>query len=592
MMLPEWYEDKVKQGFGWKDDKDSSKAVREAEHLYANVNAIIEKKTDNNGCERFILTNSHREPDRNDVLRTIQAYLVMEGEEGSLDEQDGNVKANTNEFSDEDLEMLKEIKAKLTEKRNGGKKGNISEKKITDKSSNIKVAIHKLLEITKREGRVEETMIINNKSQFFGKPLLIEVSVKSLHAEALEVIKRVLDEYEDYPYPIFLYYPGMSDYTMKVLSWENGFICVYIVHPSSEYYQKCFVEELEDRGEIVDDSIDPAELVWKLMSFRGPDFTDKDVAIFVKNAVMKAKRNGHDRIEADDFEIPELNGRLGYKEMLDALYGQEEVKNKLQRLIALRRFGIARSKNGISFPLHTVFTGPPGVGKTSFAEAYSCGLAEEGITNGRFMKCCKADLVGKYVGHTADKITAMFSDEGAKGGVIFVDEADCLMTNDSFAGEAVKEFVRYMEMDSSTVVIFAIYESRAEDFYELDTGLKSRISNVLSFTSYTNDELFLIFRMMADREGFIINKEDEEECYELLSAYIDSIKDNDNFANAREVRIIMQHYIEQVAFASFINSSDPNDIEIIDINTLKCTISELKGERCSKTKPVMGFAVI
>ena len=72
--------------------------------------------------------------------------------------------------------------------------------------------------------------------------------------------------------------------------------------------------------------------------------------------------------------------------------------------------------------LHTVITGPPGVGKTEFGKILGKVYKEMGIlSGGSFKLATRADLIGAYLGHTAIK-TQKVIDE-AKGGVLFIDEA-------------------------------------------------------------------------------------------------------------------------------------------------------------------------
>src|SRR5262249_62069625 len=82
-----------------------------------------------------------------------------------------------------------------------------------------------------------------------------------------------------------------------------------------------------------------------------------------------------------------------------------------------------------------IFTGPPGTWKTKVARIYGQLLKALGVLpNGKFKEVARRDLVGQYIGHTAEKTTKVF--EEAMGGVLFIDEAYTL----SRAGGAGADF--------------------------------------------------------------------------------------------------------------------------------------------------------
>ncbi|MCJ7637506.1 MAG: AAA family ATPase [Nitrososphaeraceae archaeon] len=83
------------------------------------------------------------------------------------------------------------------------------------------------------------------------------------------------------------------------------------------------------------------------------------------------------------------------------------------------------SKNLNNDMLHTVITGPPGVGKTELGKILGSVYKAMGVlSSGHMNIATRSDLVGKYLGHTADK-TQKFIDS-CKGGVMFIDEAYAL----------------------------------------------------------------------------------------------------------------------------------------------------------------------
>ena len=81
---------------------------------------------------------------------------------------------------------------------------------------------------------------------------------------------------------------------------------------------------------------------------------------------------------------------------------------KVQKLY--KQFG----KRNQSPSMHMVFTGNPGTAKTTVARLFAQILKDNDvITNGKLVEVGRADLVGKYVGHTAPLVRNAF--EAAEG---------------------------------------------------------------------------------------------------------------------------------------------------------------------------------
>ena len=172
---------------------------------------------------------------------------------------------------------------------------------------------------------------------------------------------------------------------------------------------------------------------------------------------------------------------------LDALIGLTDVKKTLHDIVSVVRANKLYIENDIT-PLneyfHMVFYGNPGTAKTTIARLCADIFHKEGLlkTN-KFTEFGRTELVGQYVGHTADKVKRAF--EAARGGVIFIDEAYSLTasqaTND-FGLEAVNTIVQLIEdYRTDTIVIFAGYGKEMDQFIKSNPGLKSRITYNLQF---------------------------------------------------------------------------------------------------------------
>ena len=125
---------------------------------------------------------------------------------------------------------------------------------------------------------------------------------------------------------------------------------------------------------------------------------------------------------------------------LDALVGLAPVKEYVFGLadnLQVQQRAAAGFKTA-SLSMHMIFTGNPGTGKTTIARLVAKYLKAIGaLGGGQLVEVTRADLVGRYTGHTAPLTNSVI--ESALGGVLFIDEAYSLYRGeqDSFGLEAI-----------------------------------------------------------------------------------------------------------------------------------------------------------
>ncbi len=231
-----------------------------------------------------------------------------------------------------------------------------------------------------------------------------------------------------------------------------------------------------------------------------------------------------------------------YKE-LKSMIGLTEVKNLVDQMISFYHMQKVKSnykikKNGYS--MHMIFTGNPGSAKTTVARLLADIFAEnEILETGKFVECGRSDLVGKYVGWTADIVKKKF--QKARGGILFIDEAYALVDDsNSYGDEAINTIVQEMEnMRDEVIVIFAGYPEKMKDFLNKNEGLRSRIAFHLDFPDYGEKELMEITQKLAKDRGYRISKKAVEH---LQKIYVSACRQSE-FGNGRYARNVLEQAI-------------------------------------------------
>ena len=212
-------------------------------------------------------------------------------------------------------------------------------------------------------------------------------------------------------------------------------------------------------------------------------------------------------LDAIRAEINELVGLAPVKEYVFGLADNLQVQQRRA----------AAGLKTASLSMHMIFTGNPGTGKTTIARLVARYLKAIGaLKGGQLVEVTRADLVGRYTGHTAPLTNSVI--ESALGGVLFIDEAYSLYRGeqDSFGLEAIDTLVKGMEDHrDELVVILAGYTREMETFLTANSGLASRFPNKIEFPDYTADELLDITNVLARGKGYRL----AESCTEPLRGY-------------------------------------------------------------------------
>ncbi len=235
--------------------------------------------------------------------------------------------------------------------------------------------------------------------------------------------------------------------------------------------------------------------------------------------------------------IDEINGMVGLqtvKEKVQSICDQIEFDK-----IRQEELGIAPSNECPRF----MFTGNPGTGKTTVARKLAKIYKNAGLlSQGQLIEVDRKDLVASYIGGTAEQTHKVCM--SAYGGVLFVDEAYELAGGDKkdFGKEAIATLLTEMENKRKDfIVVFAGYTDEMEELLKTNSGLKSRITDIIEFPDYTEEELCKIAEKIAAESKYHLT-DDGMKAFKIA---IGRKKVDKKFGNAREVRNLLQEAMQK-----------------------------------------------
>ncbi|OOP65966.1 stage V sporulation protein K, partial [Heyndrickxia oleronia] len=226
---------------------------------------------------------------------------------------------------------------------------------------------------------------------------------------------------------------------------------------------------------------------------------------------------------------------------LSALVGMEEMKKMIKEVYAWIYINKKREMAGLKAgkqALHMMFKGNPGTGKTTVARLIGkLFLKMNVLSKGHLIEAERADLVGEYIGHTAQKTRDLV--KKAIGGILFIDEAYSLGRGGEkdFGKEAIDTLVKHMEdRQHEFILILAGYSREMDYFLSLNPGLHSRFPLVFHFPDYNVEQLMEIGKRMLNEKEYLLSHEAEKKLKDHL-AYVKTMNPT-SFSNGRYVRNI------------------------------------------------------
>ncbi|MBA4542213.1 MULTISPECIES: stage V sporulation protein K [unclassified Thermoactinomyces] len=237
-------------------------------------------------------------------------------------------------------------------------------------------------------------------------------------------------------------------------------------------------------------------------------------------------------------------------EQLKHLVGLSKIKEFVKEIYAWLEIGKRRRAAGLAAEqqvLHMIFSGNPGTGKTTVARILSRLFKEMGVlSKGHLVEVERADLVGEYIGHTAQKTREHV--KKALGGILFIDEAYSLARGGEkdFGKEAIDTMVKSMEdYKNDFILILAGYSEEMEQFLRLNPGLPSRFPIHLQFPDFHLDELMEIAEQMVQERQYRLSLTAQEKLRQHLKEQME--RRDEQFGNARHVRNLVEQAIRNQA---------------------------------------------
>ena len=283
-------------------------------------------------------------------------------------------------------------------------------------------------------------------------------------------------------------------------------------------------------------------------------------------------------------DLPAINQTDTEKaiQKLKSLVGLDDIKKQILNHTALVKLNSIRATKGLHNkmpPMHMVFTGNPGTGKTTIAKYigeiyHSIGV----LSSGHVVVTDRSKLVGEFIGD-AEKNT-LNAINSASGGVLFIDEAYNLFVGGrgdrkDYGMRVIETLLTYLGSDDTDmIVILAGYTGEMKRMLEANPGMKSRFPYIFQFEDYTPDQLMSIGKMVLEKEHYSLTKDAERKLAKYV-IYEHDHKD-EHFGNGRFItRLITTDIIPSLSQRLLTKPID--EISLEEMTTIEsCDVPDVK----------------
>lgn len=241
-------------------------------------------------------------------------------------------------------------------------------------------------------------------------------------------------------------------------------------------------------------------------------------------------------IQKEDIPIVS-KGNSTDMQKLRKMVGLGKLKTSIEshlNMVRMMKCRVDKGLEGSMPPLHMIFVGNPGTGKTTVADFIGEIYASMGLlSKGKVIKVSRKDLVGQYLGHTEKKIQEYL--KRAEGNVLFIDEAYSLCADKDgkdYGHRVMETLLTVLDKDQvDMLVILAGYPEEMKKMIGTNPGLPSRFPYTFYFNDYSVDELMQIAQSYAENRHYFFTPK----AFQALRTLVErQYEDKDRFwGNAR-----------------------------------------------------------
>ena len=362
---------------------------------------------------------------------------------------------------------------------------------------------------------------------------------------------------------------------------------------------QCMVEYVNSRNYLFDPSTEAPlkDFINHAYKLRGSNFKnnaffrdvfDREIVPRISERVMKQNLPTEQMdlctIMPDD--LPPINhtDTDASIQKLRSLIGLDDIKKQILDHTALVKLNTIRAAKGLHNrmpPMHMVFTGNPGTGKTTIAKYlgeiyHSIGV----LSSGHVVVTDRSKLVGEFIGDAEKNTTNAIN--SASGGVLFIDEAYNLFVGGrgdkkDYGMRVIETLLTYLGSDDSDmIVILAGYTGEMNSMLEANPGMKSRFPYIFQFEDYTPEQLMQIGKKVLEEENYTLTKDAERKLAKYVIYEYDH-KD-EHFGNGRFItRLITTNIIPSLSQRLLEKPVDQISIE--EMTTIEaCDVPDVKSK--------------